>query len=313
MSINVRNWGEEATDLHERLVYIAAELLVEYVPAKDGPDFMRRLRTWLNCAGEDDDRRQLFSLLRHLHFVGQRELDVLYRQVFRADVMWWLAPEEVRFSDPQFRESLSDAIDATWFCPVTDSMNIAHFHHVNGIRDRNLRPEWRALAELGDEEKVRSHMEKRGFTRLVLLKDFVGTGNQARDSLTWTIEHFPQVPFLFCPLIICRDGLEELEALFAGSESAELRPGLILPERCEIGMPVREGEPSDFGELRALLRRLDTLVNAPGESEEVRVYGFGAIGALTVMFTNCPNNAPPALHHDESETWSPLFPRAIRL
>jgi len=314
MTVDLRNWGDGAAELHERLTYLDQELFAEYVPAKDDAAFGKRLRDWLTSAGDEADRRQLFSLLEHLYFVGQKELDVLYQQAFRSEVMWWLSPPSLSLGDAGFKEALKTAIEETWFCPITDSMNIAHFHHVNKIRDRNLRPEWRALERFGDDARVSEYMEQRGFTRIMLLEDFVGTGNQAFDAIRWTIEKFPDTPLLVCPLIICQAGFERLgELLDSASGSATLRPGLVLSEKCELGPPERAGEPEDFKDLRSLLLRLIALVGADGADDDEKAFGFGAVGALSVLFTNCPNNVPPALHYSDSQTWRPLFPRAIRI
>jgi hypothetical protein len=312
VTIDLRNWTESEQELHARLVYLNTLLFSEYVPGRDQPSFEHRLQEWLNGPGNEEDQRLLFSLLGHLYFIGQRELDVLYRKAFRADVMWWLAPAGVMLDDQEFDRKLDQALSETWFCPITDSMNIAHFHHVNGIRDRNLRPEWRTLAMLGDKDRVRDYMEKKNFRRLVLLEDFVGTGNQARDSIEWTLENFPNVPLLVCPLIVCREGFDVVSSLVGAHPNSEVRPGIVVPDRCAIGLPIQPQEPEDFAELRDLLLRLVALVGASGDSEEEKAFGYGCIGALTVLFTNCPNNTPPVFHHSETSTWKPLFPRVVR-
>jgi len=312
MSIDRRDWSDAEQELFSRLTYLDGQLFSEYAPARELPSFDHRLQEWLNGPGDEPDRRRLFSLLGHLYFIGQKELDVLYRKAFRADVMWWLTPSEVHIDDASFPAALTEALDQTWFCPITDSMNIAHFHHINGIRERDLRPEWRALAKLGDRDRVAAHMGAQGFRRLVLLEDFVGTGNQAKSTIEWTLDNFPDLPLLVCPLVICRAGLDALRGQVRQRPDSEIRPGVVVPDRCAIGPPAQPSEPDDFPELRDLLMRLVTLVDAPGSSDEERAFGYGSIGALTVLFTNCPNNAPPVLHHSDSPTWNSLFPRVIR-
>jgi hypothetical protein len=310
--LDVRHWSEAEQELYARLLYLQEQLFTEYVPGRDQPSFEQRLKAWLSSPGDEDDRRLLFSLLSHLYFIGQRELDVLYRKAFRADVMWWLSDPAVNIDDSAYVESLSNALDETWFCPITDSMNIAHFHHINGIRERDLRPEWRTLARLGDQNRVGEYMEARNYRRLVLLEDFIGTSTQSKSSIQWTLDSFPDLPLLICPLVICRSGFEALDDLMGSHSNAEVRPGIVVPDRCVLGPPAQESEPEDFPQLRDLLLRLVALVDAPGGTPEEKAFGYGSIGAMTVLFTNCPNNAPPALHHSDSATWSPLFPRSVR-
>jgi hypothetical protein len=313
MSIDLRNWSEQEQELYSRLLYMDGYLFAEYVPAREEPAFDSRLQDWLNSTGDEVDRRKLFGLLEYLYFIGERELDILYRKAFRADVMWWLTPPDVRLDDEEgFSQALADALEETWFCPLTDSMNIAHFHHVNGIRDRDLRPEWRALAKLGDAARVSDYLGDHGYQRLVLLEDFVGTGNQARSTIEWTLEQFPELPVLVCPLVICQQGVDAIADIIEPHERCSLRPGIIVPVDCTLGPPPSNDEPAAFAELRELLLRLISLVDAPGNTDDEKAFGYGCIGALTVLFTNCPNNAPAALHHADSSTWKPLFPRAIR-
>jgi hypothetical protein len=303
----------ETEELRIRLTDLEDLLFDEYVPAKEGKPFKARLKAWLAGVGSDEDERLLLKMLENLYFVGQKELDVLYRQVFRTDITWWLSPNDLLTDTATFDRELAARLDQTWFCPLTDSMNIAHFHHVNGIRDRNLRPEWRILAKFADPMEVRQYIASRDFQRLVLLEDFVGTGTQTTETIEWTLTNFPELDLLICPLVVCRKGLEALVRLTADSSRASVRPGVVVPDCCQIGLPPADSQPPNAAELRDLLTKIVGLVGASDTTVEKEAFGFGEMGVLSVLYTNCPNNAPPALHHNDTKGWDPLFPRSVRV
>jgi hypothetical protein len=316
MNLSLADWKRTGTSdeiqLIERLEYLDDALFHEYVPCRDAPGFDHRLKQWLNGVGDETDRRELFSMLAYLYFIGKQEMDVLYEHAFHGEVRWWLTPPNCLISDPNLPATLATAVEHTWFCPITDSMTIAHFHHVNGIRGKDLRPDWRTLMQLGDRARIQEYMQQQEFERLVLLEDFVGTGKQASKAVEYALEVLEGRPLLIVPLIICPTGVEALQGTVATGSAASLRPVLELPDECVLGDEPRSGEPPSFEGFRNLLRRLAPLVDAPGDSEDTRALGFGAVGALSVMYTNCPNNVPPAIHHEDSGTWSALFPRSVR-
>jgi hypothetical protein len=299
-------------DLYERLSYLEGELFTHYEPTLGDTRFSQRLADWLDGVGSEADQRSLFALLEHLYFVGERELEVLYRQAFNAQVMWWLSDDFSELGSSSHRPYLDDQLKMTWFCPITDSMQIARFHHLNSIEGKPMRPDWRTLAKFGQPQKVAEYMSDHGFTRLVLLEDFVGSGSQATSALKFALSVSDTLRILVVPLIVCADGLARLTALVERhAERVTVSPTLVLPVDCVLSSVRRAQEPADYDELRDLLRALDPLVGGESDELETRVFGFGKVGSLAVLQGNCPNNAPSAIHF-RSETWAPLFPRASR-
>lgn len=289
-------------------------LFADYEPTYGGPNFQDRLTAWLDSAGTEADQQLLFQMLGDLYFAGQDEFSVLYRDAFDGPVMWWLtevASIDLLANDAP--ERIETAVRETWFCPVTDSMQIARFHHVNRLEGHDLRPDWRTLAELGSVEKIRQHMRVNRLSHLVLLEDFIGTGTQALRAVGFAAELSAELDVLLVPLVITDRGYERVASVVAEHPRFAVQPVAVLPPSSVLSHGPQAGEDGARKLYRDLLRRLTPLINPPGRDADERAFGYGKLGALFVMHTNCPNNAPPAFHFDNSPTWSPLFPRSSRL
>jgi hypothetical protein len=312
------SFDERVLALYDRITYLDAteKLFDDYEPAKGAERFAERLKKWLSNVDTEAERRVLFRLLEHLYYVDQREFDVLYQQAFRTHVMWWLHDSITEILTADAGTRLDKALAETWFCPITDSFQIARFHHINGLRGKDLRPDWRTLVRLGDPQKIRDYMEANGLRRLVLLEDFVGSGRQASAALRHaaSLGRSPgDIPVLVVPMVIAPGGNDCLRGIAGEFENhVTFAPMVILGSETVISPVPSNGEPAFFADIRPLLADWQALVDAKGPDEETRVFGFGKTGAAVAMYSNTPNNSLPVLHH-ESSTWSPLFPRAKRL
>lgn len=301
--------------LKARLDFLADRLFVDYEPTRSaGPQFSDRLIDWLDSAGDEEDQQLMFELLGHLYFVGVMEMELLYQDVFHGPITWWLIDTfQIGISEPDLEIALDSAMERTWFCPVTDSMQIARFHHINNIAGKDLRPDWHTLSRLGDPNRIAAYAEKEGLECLVLLEDFVGTGTQAARALRFACQALPDMPILFAPLLVCPAGVVRITKLLEeiGGERVRFDPIVTLPSECILSPDAQPGEPERFEALRSMLERVRPLVGATSDNNCDAVYGFGSTGALSVMYTNCPNNVPPAIHR-ASPQWRALFPRSIR-
>jgi hypothetical protein len=116
--------------VNEQIDQLEVELYSEYEPTKGPyPDFWNRLEKWVDNAKTETDQQNLFRLMRHVFFVGPRELDSLYRVAFNSHVARWLIEKKnIKLDDPDASEKLRDAVRHTWFCPLTDSMRINAFY-----------------------------------------------------------------------------------------------------------------------------------------------------------------------------------------
>ena len=159
--------------------------------------FMDRLHAWLNNPNlSTREQRDLFQFAEQIAFFSFDDFVALFQHAFSGPITRWSIDQtKIQISDDDWTKELNESrYQKTWFCPVTDSFLISVFHHVNGITDKNRRPAFRELMHFGDERtepkenKILKHIRARGYEKLVLLEDFVGTGNQAFETVKWAIE-----------------------------------------------------------------------------------------------------------------------------
>lgn len=303
--------------VNEHVEHLARELYCEYEPTKGPyPDFWRRLELWLQNVADEADQKVLFRLLFHMFFVGSKELDNLYRVAFNENILRWLIDQlNLRLDDPDLELKLNNAVARTWFCPITDSMRINAFYHLNHLSGHSLRPDWLSLGYLGDPVKIDAFLAARNIERIVLLEDFVGSGSQIAPAIDFVGKLPSSTPTLLLPLIICPSGATSLDGWQAAfpqlswSTVLELRPLDFITALPQVGEPIL------FAELRPLaIRSMPSLLGAQ-TLEESKIYGpfgFDGTGGLLVLATNCPDNTLPMIHH-KSSLWNALFPRASRI
>lgn len=311
-----REWRRDAEfdqhDLLARVERLGTDLFVEYEPTHGISKFEDRLVQWIESVDTDHDRQLLFQLLDHIYFIGKREFDVLYEMAFRTHTFWWLAENSPPLDSGGFSDHINEQLARTWFCPITDSMEIARFHHINHISGNEFRPDWRALKKFGDQDKVGEYIAENGIENVVLLEDFVGSGTQVAGALDFAATVSETARILVLPLIICPAGKRKLaEQVAAYGDRISLATCVEIPEVALLNQQVNPGEPLVFGPLRDLLERMEVIVGYPSTRAEERRFGFRGTGSIAVMHTNCPNNTLPVIHA-ESNTWNPLFPRSSR-
>jgi hypothetical protein len=221
---------------------------------------------------------------------------------------WLVDSEELRLDAPDLDMRLERAVRGCWFGSITD-MDIGAFCRVNGIKGQDLRPDWKSLGTFASVDRIRDWMAHRELTRMVLIEDFVGSGRQATDTLCWLGENLSDVPILFCAILICPPGFVRLLKVtrrWGINFATVFQPN----ERMILSSQSRPDEPNIHQRARELAIRLHGRVRG-GRFRPRNPMGFESTGALIVMHTNCPNNAPPIIHND-STTWEALFPRAAR-
>lgn len=301
--------------MHEVIEFLADRRFGEYEPT-DGPvpEFRTRLRDWLNGLPNDDDQQALFQLVPHMFFVGRREFQALYRDAFsRVACSWLVKAENLQLDSPSFDRDLRRAVAGTWFCPVTDSMQIAAFHHVNRITGANFRPDWYSLAQFGDAERVRAYCRLKRYRHLVLLEDFVGTGSQMKRALEFAGNLSPQIGVLALPLIACPAAMDfgaELERRFP---HLTFEAALALPHSAFVKQVPAPGEDPMFAAIRELIIRTEGVVRGSMKGRGYAgPFGYKETGGVVVMSSNCPDNSLSIIHYS-SDSWSPLFPRSSRV
>ena len=332
VAAKVREWardaltGQDIQSAYVKIDYLAKRLFHQYAPTSGPcPSFDVRLRDWLKSAPLDEDQQAMFRLVPKLFFVGHDEFTALYRAAFLGPVPRWLVDVcSLSLTQCDLNDVLAGLIHRTWFCPITDSMNIAHFHHVNRIEGADYRPDWRSLACFGSTPRVSQYMQDSHYDRLVLLEDFIGSGTQMEEAVDFALTLPDSIQILVVPLIVCPRGLltcRDLERRHnrpGSPQRIRFEPVLSLPARAFVDPKPNMGEDPSWQSLRHLVNSLYSLVTAgrfpasPHSGAPYGPYGYRQTGGLIVMYSNCPDNTLPLIHHT-SEQWSPLFPRSSRV
>jgi hypothetical protein len=321
---------DDFTTIFRTVDFLEKELYRQYDPtcSPQYRDYLTRLRDWLANTDDEDAQRVLFEFAPRLTFLGEKEFDSLYQATFNGPIARWILDLlNIRLDDPDLNDSLSRELHQhTWYCPVTDSMNISTFYHVNGIVGIEHRPDFRSLAKFGDKkakERILAYMKNRGskkepphpLKRLVLLEDFVGTGEQCAETLEFAVGLDPDMQVLFVPIVICLAGAKRITEMVNGGKYPNLRyePGLELTEDTFINdaSPLRD-DPVGLAIRTLAISTEAQVAGSAGWPRGYSKYGFGETGATIVLHSNTPNNTLSFVHHD-SDTWRALFPRAARI
>ncbi len=309
--------------LESQIDYLAMKLYSEYEVTKYPPylEFQYRLRDWLDSAPSEDDQKILFELVPRLFFIGNKEYLSLYQSALNGPVARWLISQlalDINKNDAQSR--LQEALSSTWFCPITDSMQISKFYHVNQIEGADLRPDWRTLDSFcGSHGKIVKHMKSQSppLERIVLLEDFVATGSQMKSAVEFAVNLPDGCPVLLCPLVICPSGYTVAKQLEKDYVNLKFEPALMLDQSIILPSSQIPHEDSFISRLREVILRTYSLVVGSNPKPLYGPFGFGEPaeggGLLLIMYTNCPDNTLPMIHHASDSPWNPIFPRSSRL
>ncbi len=298
--------SDDLIHLRDQLDWLRRHLFEEYEP-EEYRRFDERLTDWLLNVDDEADRKALFRLLGHLFFLAKPQFKALCRGAYSDAVVRWLIEEEsIPLDAPDLNDRIAEAVTRTWFGAVTDSMNLNSFLKANQLSGHDMRAEWRTLERLGDPELVRRHVAEAGVRRLVLLEDFIGSGEQMRSAVVWARDVLPDMPILVAPLICCPAGAVNGQ-LIANRYGLAFEPTLRLQDDLFLMPDPVPGEPAVFAEVRDLIHRVKhRLGQWSGDP-----FGHDQTGAIFAMFTNCPDNSLPIIH-ENGPGWNALFPRVRR-
>jgi hypothetical protein len=317
----VREWDDpELRAANLRLVHLEKRLYKTYEPSMASRrDYWNRFDSWIDNVAAAEDKKALLRLAPEIFYVGPDEFHELYRYAYENVVAAWHIDQlAIDILDPNAQQTLRGAVDRTWFCPVSDSMRINSFYHVNNLPPRgDLRPDWRSLAKFADINGIRHYCQAKGIHRLVLFEDFVGGGSQAKAAVEFAAQLIPDVQVLVVPLIVCPAGHAKLQILAQNTPGLTYRPVLGLPDNAFLTNALSPFDAKQTAELRSLVARTYGAVShgALAGDPPYNAFGFPELtptGALVVMFSNTPDNTLPLIHH-QSQTWEPVFPRHSRV
>lgn len=322
IEIKVKKWdgsgGYKFTELNQQIIHLNKWLFYDYEPLLGGgPTFMQRLDSWLENSRVDEEQKLMFELIPHLFYVGQHELNVLYREAYHSIFAKWLIDQlKVSLNETDVQTKLNDEIGHTWFCPFTDSLRINQFYHINNIPGQHdHRPDWRSLRTFGDTSLIKKYIIDNDIRRIVLLEDFIGNGGQISKAAEFVAENF-DLPILIIPLIICPAGVEQSAKFTALYPNFQISPVLSIDKNYFVHKVIGDITVDFFKKIHVLATSsYKQVANSTINDDNIDPYGpFGwrNTGGLIIMHTNTPNNTLPFIHN-KSETWNPLFKRHKRI
>jgi len=334
----IRKWDSEKTGddsasakseygiIFDQLEHHATKEWRVYLPAEHpdfNPSYIERLAAWIGNVAAETDQKLMLKYAARISFFSHDDFAALYRTAMDRDISRWVAMQISARLEPRGWQSFHTLVDReihqhTWFCPITDSMDINEFYKVNHLKGVAHRPGFATLEMLATKagnpnlqlaENVRHYISENRLQRIVLLEDIVGSGSQCLDAVRWAISNLG-VPVLFVPLILCPNGVQALRNEEASSNGRlTIRPVIEL-RRCDLLGPERNEEhgwpiASDVEDLAQ--RTVENLGLSPSMA-----FGYRETGCSLSTFTNTPNNSLPIIHHSNGKQWAPLFPRVFR-
>lgn len=307
-------------EIQQKIDYFGQKKYGQYEPTVGPfPNFFQRLDKWIDNTPDEADQKSLAGILPHIFFIGREEFDALYRVAFKRELSKWLV--DIVNIDPfalDAEQVMQNALSRTWICPLTDSLRINGFYHINHISGREIRPDWRTLAHIGTNnpkfcEGLCDYISNSGIDRLVLIEDFVGCGSQMAETVTFAATLL-NIPILIIPLVICPNGESTATVLKTKFPNTTFSPVISLPQNIFVAQVATAGEESAFAGVREFIARMHSYVkgNTYPLDKDYGPFGFADTGGLVVMYTNCPDNTLPVIHYN-TDTWCALFPRASRI
>lgn len=341
----VREWDRHNTgnpddsSYHETILnqldYHASKEWRVYLPAQH-PDFntsyMERLAAWIGNLTEEADQKLLLEYAVYISFFSHADFAALYRTALDREITRWVVSQIGGQLEPNGGQALHEQVHRqihhhTWFCPITDSMDINEFYKVNHLKGVGHRPGFATLQMLAEKSAAPDpllannvihymanpsldpqcplpHLE-----HLVLLEDVVGSGTQCLSAVKWALANLGK-PVLFIPLILCPNGAESLRLEEEQSNGRlTVRPVVELRRNDLLG-PQRKGENGwpITDKVENLARRCAALASA-----EMDPFGYKNTGCSLATFSNTPDNTLPIVHNKpRTGKWDPLFPRVYR-
>lgn len=324
----INEWAIEENDNSFRVIeaqtrFLSKVLYHDHQPSMDKTlSFQTRLESWLQNVNDRDDRKTLVRLIPHLFYIGQKEINNLYRVAYNEIIARWLLDVDLISLENlnEAKDALQKGVRSCWFCPITDSLDINSFFHLNNIPNNGWnewRPQWYTIDRPNNHNWIshENYISQHGIKKLVLLEDFVGSGSQVQGVVEFILSKNIDLDILLLPLINCPKGVENF--LNLKRKHARLSYGAVLepPESGFLSRLENFDEHADYNLFRNLAIRVYSLVSGgKPESGHIKPYspfGYRDTGGLIVKYSNTPDNSLPLIHWSTS-TWDPLFPRHSR-
>ena len=263
------------------------------------------VRAWFEQVPTNREQRLLFKLLQNLRFVSKAELRSGLRVAH--GFLTGLIP-------PQYSEKRSDRrrdVLVTWVDGAGKSGNVLAglYAEENRIAQRAVVSPESVPGEIGLAVK-----EGRSIAAIVLVDDFVGTGDSLSKNLTAFMASNGDE--------IKKQQIRVLVSAFAATVEGEQAVRNAL-RSFDVEIDFRIADPSaarvaafspnsrfwrndeEQGRAKEICQRIGSLVH------RTNPLGYGGQGLLLVFPDACPNNSLPILHSaaNGKEQWRPLFER----
>ncbi len=341
--IKVRDWDLQNTGdpqakseygfILDQLEYHSRNEWRVYLPAAH-PDFnssyMERLAAWIGNVGDEADQKLLLRYALQISFFSHEDFTSLYRSAMDREITRWVAEQVGAKLHTAGVKAFNDLVQhhvhkTTWFCPVTDSMDINEFYKTNHLKGIGHRPAFATMEMLAETtgtpnpslaKSLKEYMANPSLTpngrlpsleRLVLLEDIVGSGVQCLHAIRWAVTQLNK-PVLFIPLILCPNGVGALQTEVQRSAGTLTVRPIIELQREDLLGPERQGRQG--WKIAAAMEDLATRYASRVSGDP---FGFKTTGCSLATFTNTPNNTLPLVHHKTARGgWEPIFPRVYR-
>lgn len=312
----VETWREaddrqaECSRLEAKYALYESKLFSGYEPlaivrSGQSKSFRARLDGWLSCF-PSADQWDAFRTVDDIVFLSMFELQELQRVSYEHHASEWAIDTlDLRYGDEEFDSKLEAFLSKAWICPLTDSLRISLFRHLNHISTPEYFPDWRSLERFSDVERLKEYVNEENFTGIVLIEDFIGSGRQCSAAINFAAKNF-DLPILVMPLVIGERGDTKFKKLAEQFANVTYKPVLILPDSCRVTRRPLALDPEPTQRARKLVTSYAAVTS------DSFPYGFEkSQGYMFAMATNCPNNSLKFIHSDFGD-WKPLFPRSNR-
>lgn len=301
--------------IYEVINYKDEKFFSNFSPTS-GPEhtgFWDRLETWIENMDSDEDQKALFEFVLSLHFISHEDMMALFSSAFSGPIKRWL----IDLRDIKFDSNLDSNIEIqthqkTWYASITD-MNLGDFYRVNGIHGISVRSDFNSLVKLGDSGKIEKYIKGKGFKQIVLIEDFIGSGEQFLEIVEEFPDFLKKIPILFAPQIICSDGYNQIKKILSAFTNWQIDPVLVVDEIDRLhpsmdlsNMPLQQRIIKIARTFSCHWKKIEK-----NFSLDTMIYGFGKTGALIVLYSNTPDNTMPIIWK-KIKNWNALFLRSSR-
>lgn len=311
-------------NIHSFIRFRAEHSYDDYQPTKTSstPSFEKRLLNWISNIDKDHVQQVMFKFVPKLFFVGRDEFVSLHIAAMEECIIPWLIDtNKIDIFSNDLSVLLDRAKKRTWYCPITDSMVISEFCHVNQLAGNSDRPDWRFLSKIvEDKRNLVEYIKQNSIDQIVLLEDFIGSGGQVlgkdasgvKGAIPFLCEILAENPdlkvdALIVPLIIYENGLENIVRHISAEKDCSgkihVKPVLILPK--SMFLQQRTNENAEIFDV------IESINLQAGYNFRYGPFGYTNTGSTVVMYTNCSDNTV-SLIHETLDNWVPLFPRISR-